>query len=280
LSGAVERSSARTDGCWSGSTTSSRRLAGRKVRDIMRRGAAVGTMVAGAVVAGVVARRPLKAHLAEGTLPGRAGSWVNSYLGRPMYRLIADVLELRRDDELLDVACGWGEYLVVHAAQARRVAGIDWSEAKVRLARERLADRIAAGTAEVVHGDATVLPWAEATFSAVTLMDAFPFLADPRRVLSEILRVLRPGGRLVVQIGMRWPNGPPEHLPHPMTQVVDVSDEDAVRGLIEDAGFGEVSIVYGPGSTGPIGRRVDLLLAGSDELRVVKALKPDQAGGR
>ena len=148
------------------------------------------------------------------------------------------------------------------------------------MARERLADRIATGTAEVVHGDAPVLPWAEATFSAVTLMDAFPFLADPRRVLTEILRVLRPGGRMVIQIGMRWPNGAPKHLPHPMTQVVDVSDEDAVRRFIEDAGFGEVSIVYGPGSAGPLGHRVDVLFAGSDELRVVKAVKPEQAAGR
>jgi SAM-dependent methyltransferase len=245
----------------------------------MRRSIAAGTIVAGAATAGLAARRPLKAHLAEGTLPGRGGSWINSYLGRPMYRLIADVLDLTCDDELLDVACGWGEFLVVHAAQARRVAGIDWSEAKVRLARERLADRVAAGTAEVVHGDATVLPWAEAMFSAVTLMDAFPFLPDPQRTLTEILRVLRPGGRMVLQIGMRWPNGAPRHLPHPMTQVVDVSDEDAIRKMIEAAGFGQLSIVYGPGSAGPVGHLADLLLAGSDELRVVKAVKPERAAG-
>jgi SAM-dependent methyltransferase len=245
----------------------------------MRRSIAVGTIVAGAAVAGVIARRPLKAQLAEGTLPGRGGSWINSYGCRPMYRLIADTLEATGEDDLLDVACGWGEFLAVHAAQARRVAGIDWSEAKVRLARERLADRIAAGTAEVVHGDATVLPWAEATFSAVTLMDAFPFLPDPRRTLSEILRVLRPGGRMVIHIGMRWPDGPPKHLPHPITQVVDVSDEDAVRKLIEDAGFGEVSMIYGPASAGPVGHLVDLRLMGSDELRLVKAVKPEQTPG-
>jgi SAM-dependent methyltransferase len=244
----------------------------------MRR-SAVGTMVAGAAAAMFVAHRPLKAHLAEGTLPGRGGSWINSYLGRPMYRLIADTLDPTREDDLLDVACGWGEFLAVHAAQARRVAGIDWSEAKVRLARERLADRIAAGTAEVVHGDATGLPWAEATFSAVTLMDAFPFLPEPQRTLSEILRVLRPGGRMVMQIGMRWPDGPPKHLPHPITQVVDVSDEDAVRKLIEDAGFGEVSMIYGPGSAGPVGHLVDLRLMGSDEVRLVKAIKHEQTPG-
>ncbi len=246
----------------------------------MRRIVAVGTLVAGAAVAAVAGRRSMTAHLAEGTLPGRSGSWINSYLGRPGYRLVAGTLEPSREDDLLDVACGWGEFLVVHGAQARRVAGIDWSEEKVRLARERLADRIAAGTAEVVHGDATALPWDEGTFSAVTCMDAFPFLPDPPRVLSEILRVLRPGGRLVMQIGMRWPDGPPEHLPHPISQLVDVGDEGAIRKMVEDAGFGEVSVIYGPASSGRVGHLADRLLMGSDELRLVKAVKLGHASDR
>jgi SAM-dependent methyltransferase len=215
----------------------------------------------------------MRAHLTEGTLPGRFGSRVNSYLGRPLYRLVAKELDLRADDALLDVACGWGEFLAVHAANARRVAGVDWSQEKVALARERLAMRIAAGTAEVVHGDAAELPWKDDTFSVVTCMDAFPFFTAPDRVLAEILRVLRPGGRMVIQIGMRWPDGMPQHLPHPTSSVVDVADEAAVRALVEDAGFGEVSFAYGPGSAGPVGHRIDLMVSGSDELRLVKAVK-------
>lgn len=246
----------------------------------MRRSVAVGTMAVGAAVAVFMVRRPFRTHLAEGTLPGRLGSWINSAMGRPMYRLVAGALEVGPEDDLLDVACGWGEFLVVHGAQARRVAGIDWSDEKVRLARERLGDRIAAGTAEVVHGDAMALPWDEGTFSAVTCMDAFPFLPDPRRVLAEILRVLRPGGRMVMQIGMRWPDGPPKHMPHPTSHVIDVGDEEAVRKLVEDAGFSEVTMVYGPGSSGRVGHLADSLLVGSDELRLVKAVKPEHAADR
>jgi SAM-dependent methyltransferase len=240
----------------------------------MRRIYMAGATVGGAALMALVARGPMKAHLAEGTLPGRFGSWLNSYLGRPLYRLVAKELNLGRDDDLLDVACGWGEFLAVHAANARRVAGIDWSQEKVALARERLAGRTASETAEVVHGDAADLPWKDDTFSAVTCMDAFPFFTAPDRVLAEILRVLRPGGRMVMQIGMRWPNGMPKHLPHPTSSVVDVADEAAVRALVENAGFGGVSFTYGPSSAGPIGHRIDLMLAGSDELRLVKAVKP------
>jgi len=246
----------------------------------MRRSVVVGAIVGGAAIAAAVLRGSVKTHLAKGTLPGRSGSWLDSYLGRPMYRLMVDALDLSPEDDLLDVACGWGEFLVAYASQARCVAGIDWSEEKVALARERLADRVASGTAEVVHGDAAALPWGDGTFSAVTCMDAFPFFTAPDRVLAEIIRVLRPGGRMLMQIGMRWPDGPPKHMPHPTSHVVDVSDEASVRKLVEGAGFGEVSFSYGPGSASRVGHLVDLLLAGSDELRVVRAVKPKEGRDR
>lgn len=235
---------------------------------------AVGAVLAIGAIGAAAARGPAKAHMAEGTMPGRTGSWLNSYTMRPSYRLIADKVALGPDDDLLDVACGWGEFLVVHGAKARKVAGIDWSERKASLARARLADRIAAGTAEVVHGDAANLPWAEDTFTAVTCMDAFAFFPDPPRILAEILRVLQPGGRMVMQIGMRWPDGPPKRLPHPVNQAVDVGDEAAVRELVENAGFQQVRISYGrvagDSRLGGLASRLD---SGSDEIRIVAAAK-------
>jgi ubiquinone/menaquinone biosynthesis C-methylase UbiE len=239
---------------------------------------AAGMIAAGAALVAAVARRPLKAHWAEGTLPGRSGSWLNSYMNRPSYRLIAAALNLSPQDDLLDVACGWGEFLAVHGSQAHRVAGIDISGEKVRLARQRLADRIAAGTAEVVRGDAAALPWTEDTFSAVTCMDAFIFFTDPDKVLAEVVRVLRPGGRMLMQIGMNWPHGLPKHLPHPNPFGHDYSDEAAVRKMVEEAGFGETSISYVPVfGDHRLANRASRLMGGSDEVRLVGAVKP-QAG--
>ena len=158
------------------------------------------------------------------------------------------------------------------------MAGIDWSQEKVGLARERLAERIAAGTGEVAHGDAAALPWDDGTFSAVTCMDAFPFFSDPPRVLTEILRVLRPEGRMVMQIGMRWPDGLPKRRLHP-TSHVDVSDEAAVRTMVEDAGFAEVSISYGPAASSSVGNLANCVMAGSDEIRIVQAAKTERVAG-
>jgi SAM-dependent methyltransferase len=241
----------------------------------MRRGIiTAGVLIAGGAVAAAAARRAMHDHMAEGTFPGRTGSRVNSYLAKPMYRLMAGVLAVGPEDDLLDVACGWGEFLAAHATRARNVAGIDWSEEKVGLARQRLADRIVEGTAQVAHGDAANLPWADGTFSAATCMAAFPFFPDPARVMSEILRVLRPGGRVVMQVGMRWPDGPPKHMPALLSQVVDLSDEAAVQKVFEDAGFGGVSMSYGPASASSLRRMVNRTVARSDDLRVIRAVKP------
>ena len=137
---------------------------------------------------------------------------------RRSYRLIAAELALTPEDDLLDVACGWGEFLLMYAQQAHRVCGIDVSEEKVALARQRLAVRIAAHSAEIVQGDAAVLPWGgETTFSAATCMDAFPFFPEPEAVMSEVFRVLPPGGRMLTQVGMRWPDGQPKSMINPFS---------------------------------------------------------------
>lgn len=173
----------------------------------MRRSVCIAGAVA-VIAAAVGIRRSRAARaIVPGAMPGRLGSWVNSYLNRPLYALMADALDIRPEDNLLDVASGSGVFLADYASAAGQVAGIDLCEPKVELARERLHDRIAAGTAEVVAGDARSLPWEDDVFSAVTSMDAWGFvlLPDPAPVLSEMHRVLRSGGA----------PGRPSRLPRP-----------------------------------------------------------------
>ena len=207
----------------------------------MRRVVAIAS--AAAVAAGVAASVALWQKSSEdvpGNLPaGGIGSGVNTWLNAPLYRLIAAALELQPDDELLDVACGEGAFLAEQASRVRGVAGLDLSEVKVGLARRHLADRIAAGTAEVVRGDAGELPWEDARFSAVTCMDAFPLLPDPERVLAEMCRVLRPAGRAVMQIGWKVAEGTPTHQ---ILGTFRVWNEAEVRRIAAAAGFEEVAI--------------------------------------
>ena len=193
----------------------------------------------------------------------------------PSYRAVAEALTLSPDDELLDVACGWGEYLLTYAAQARRVAGVDLSPAKVALARERLADRIANGTGEVVVADAAGLPWPDGSFTAVTCMDAFPFFPDQQAVLGEIFRVLRPGGRTVVSFAAeQLPEGVESRQARGLAGTYTAISETTARRMVEATGFERVSVSWTSvaGDHQLLGRALRLL--GGDQMDVVTSYKP------
>jgi SAM-dependent methyltransferase len=125
-----------------------------------------------------------------------------------------------------------------------RVAGIDLSDLQVGLARKRLDQRIAAGTAEIVHGDAAALPWPDASFTVVTCMSVFEALPDPAGVVEEVFRVLRADGRAVLNIGDRVEPGTQTH--RILNGTGWVWAEDEVRRMVEQCGFADVTIQYVP----------------------------------
>ena len=160
------------------------------------------------------------------------------------YRSMAAELDLQADDELLDVGCGSGRLFVEHAGHVRYVAGLDASELQIAMARRILAERIAAGTAEIVLGDAAALSWEDDRFSAVTSIDAMKFVPDPPRVLAEMHRVLRPGGRVVITMGDNSKallGRTDKSGTRDAWGVWRWTDTDAQR-LVEEAGFTDVSV--------------------------------------
>lgn len=198
-----------------------------------------------AVVAGVgiwtAGRRRGRATAVPGAAPGRIGSWINAYLDGPLHAAVARALDPSADDDLLDVACGAGYFLTRWASHVGQVAGIDLAGPKVGLARRRLADRIAAGTAEIAQGDAGALPWADGRFSAVTCIDAFPLFPDPAGALAEMARVLRPGGRAVIETGGA-PEGTGSHQARGLAGRFWAWDDGDVRRMVEAAGFDDIQL--------------------------------------
>jgi len=91
--------------------------------------------------------------------------------------------------ELLDVGCGTGAHTAVLSEHGWSAIGVDISEDQLRLARER--------GLEVVQGDATNLPFEDASFDAVVSMWTHTDVEDFPALVREVARVLRPGGLFV-----------------------------------------------------------------------------------
>jgi demethylmenaquinone methyltransferase / 2-methoxy-6-polyprenyl-1,4-benzoquinol methylase len=97
---------------------------------------------------------------------------------------------VRPGDRVLDAACGTGDLAVLAARAGGRVTGLDFSEAMLARARRKAPEL------EWVQGDLLSLPFADASFDAATVGFGVRNVADLSRALSELRRVLRPGGRL------------------------------------------------------------------------------------
>ncbi len=188
------------------------------MRTLARAGLAAAAFAA---VGGVVLRiSGLWARIvAQGKAPsgrlGRIMAWTFVPFVGILHPSYAQALALQPEDEVLDVACGSGVFLKKHASHVRRIAGLDHSELMIEEALKQNRERVAAGTAEFVVGDVTALPWPDGSFSVVTSNDVDCYLEKARTALEEMCRVLRPGGRALVQ-GDR-------------------------RGMMEAAGFTQVS---------------------------------------
>lgn len=209
-------------------------------------------------------------------VPSGPLGWVSSHWTMPrlhsqVYKVMDRELALQPDDELLEVACGSAFFLDNYARHVGRVAGLDLSDVQIDLARQRLADRIVAGTAEIVHGDAGTLPWPDETFSVVTVMGSFECFPEPETVLAELFRVLRPGGRAVMNIG-EWVE--PGTQTHRMLDALWVWSEDDVRRMVEQAGFSDVTMTYASTAVNQLDELISKRMGGiAADMRTVHATK-------
>jgi len=107
-------------------------------------------------------------------------AWIMPLPHGPIYRRVSKVLNLQSQDDLAEVACGGGHFLKKYASHVHSVAGLDLSDIQVKMAKRKLRRRIAEGTAEIVQGDASQLPWEDDRFSVTTTMGSFVFFVSPQ----------------------------------------------------------------------------------------------------
>jgi demethylmenaquinone methyltransferase/2-methoxy-6-polyprenyl-1,4-benzoquinol methylase len=114
---------------------------------------------------------------------------------RKVLKMVAAV----RPQSVLDIATGTGDLaILLTQTGASKVIGLDISAGMLEVGREKIAQRNLSDKIELVLGDSENLQFADGTFDAITVAFGVRNFENLEKGLSEILRVLRPGGIFVI----------------------------------------------------------------------------------
>ena len=118
---------------------------------------------------------------------------------------LAELVGLRGTDRVLDVACGPGFVTRAFAQRCAEAVGIDATDALLDIARRNAAEE---GVTNIRFdsGDATQLPYGDGEFDVALCRAAFHHFPNPGRVLAEMRRVVRAGGKVMVADTVTSPN--------------------------------------------------------------------------
>ena len=102
-------------------------------------------------------------------------------------------------DSVLDIATGTGDLAISLAGTgASQVIGLDLSEGMLAVGRKKIAEKGLSERIEMIQGDSEALPFEDNSFDAITVAFGVRNFEDLEKGLSEIYRILKPGGIFVV----------------------------------------------------------------------------------
>jgi SAM-dependent methyltransferase len=167
---------------------------------------------------------------------GSLVGWFMAIANDQPNRLAIDALELQPADRVLELGFGpgWGLRTIAARTRGGRLYGVDQSARMVEQATRTNEVAVSRGRILLAQGSFSPLPWIDEMFDKVLLVNVIYFFDSDGRDISEVYRVLRSGGRVVIYVTSRetmvkWPfAGPETHR---------IYDRNELFGLLEGAGF-------------------------------------------
>jgi ubiquinone/menaquinone biosynthesis C-methylase UbiE len=165
---------------------------------------------------------------------------------RPETAWTIDLLDIQPADTVLEVGFGAGRGIKLAAEKASDgcVMGIDLSDVMVRVATRRNARAVKAGRVVLSQGNVTALPFEDQQFDKIMTIHTFYFWPEPPQAISELQRVLKPGGRLIITLSTGKINARGEVEVEPLQSVLE---EHVAPGMRRN-GFKVARLERGPNS--------------------------------
>ena len=115
-------------------------------------------------------------------------------------RLAVGMVAEKMNGDVLDVASGTGDFSIeiLKLPDANRVIGLDCSESMLRIADKKVSEKRINGVFTPLMGDAHKLPFPDNSFSCVVVGFGIRNFADTSGAMTEIIRVVAPGGALTI----------------------------------------------------------------------------------
>jgi len=134
-------------------------------------------------------------------LVGFESDWRDTWWNQDYLELLARRLDFAGAKRVLDVGCGaghWGQRIATLLGDDARIDGVDHEGGFLEAARKRAAKRLGVDRCVYQEASAEALPFEDDTFDLVTCQTVLIHVPDVDQALREMLRVLRPGGLLLV----------------------------------------------------------------------------------
>ena len=145
----------------------------------------------------------------------RPSGWLGRMVARGMNKSHSDLtdwglsyISIGKADTILDVGCGGGGTVrkLARVLEEGRVYGIDYSEESVSISTRTNWKLVQEGRVTIQHGSVSSLPFPNRTFDLVTAIESHYFWPDLVNDMKEVMRVLKPGGTLIM-IGGAYKGG-------------------------------------------------------------------------